>query len=846
MSPSARSPAPPTPGSACGAFGQETQTWKREMKMGTVPNPSGTTIVQMVSQPVELSNSLGSKESTANLETEPNLNLATARTAITEPKQAGTCSKTANASITDKPALDGQAARGCASTTSAPENDEGEKCEGLTVQEPRLGTDLRRLGSNDVKDSHGRSDANLNVVMAGLSSPLTASKADLPTNIRGAKVQASMEEFVESKLTQNFRTDTSKDLLKSKTGMTPDSSHSPSAWSTDLEASTCGHYQIDSAAMATDSGTLLSWQVCDNVASLSTAVAVAPTQTPKVETSAVLSEKQPECKKTDKSHDRPSGCMLLDDLQLTSMAKGPESTTCLKKDFKSPDGSMTTAFCQDNTQVVVQSKPNAGGCQRSEPPPLQVADEARGTEVVLPEDIQINQKQSRQYKEVGTMTKSLECCLTSLKKCQDAEVQAVADVHSRSVATSPHLFQVSRPHVSCNTTAEEAGSLAIVCPTNAGPLQIYEVSLGSAIFCDVSSQTLVSSHAHSGPPPYAGHHATDHLAEKVRLEAGLCVNHNTVLDHNPGSALQHEKGLGAKPKESGLPLCNVHPPLQPVYQINIEPCSHPDPKTGVCMQDKQSVMTSHSPLRSEPQSKAFSVEVSDKSLDTKPTESKEDCQAVSDAAASPAQPAKGPTAKSSSSQSEYPPQNAPRSVDATESKTTDPSQLNTHCQGEQVVMEKDAGIKQMAAQQGNRTDCETGRSQGLVGPRISKREALQAKRDTVEKKEQAGAPEKASKLDKSKRVQDVVWDEQGMTWEVYGASMDPESLGFAIQSHLQSKIREHERHVVAQATRGKSISSENSPRRRNKRRQRNVVRSMLQSIRRPNCCVRPRPSSVLE
>uniref|UniRef100_A0A1A8KX38 GPRIN family member 3 n=1 Tax=Nothobranchius kuhntae TaxID=321403 RepID=A0A1A8KX38_NOTKU len=99
-----------------------------------------------------------------------------------------------------------------------------------------------------------------------------------------------------------------------------------------------------------------------------------------------------------------------------------------------------------------------------------------------------------------------------------------------------------------------------------------------------------------------------------------------------------------------------------------------------------------------------------------------------------------------------------------------------------------------------------------------------------------------------KGIQDVVWDEQGMTWEVYGASVDPESLGFAIQSHLQCKIREQERKLMAQASFRKSLSGVDSPQqgKKNKRRQQNIFRSMLQNVRRPNCCVRPSPSSVLE
>ncbi|XP_026178343.1 dentin sialophosphoprotein-like [Mastacembelus armatus] len=45
------------------------------------------------------------------------------------------------------------------------------------------------------------------------------------------------------------------------------------------------------------------------------------------------------------------------------------------------------------------------------------------------------------------------------------------------------------------------------------------------------------------------------------------------------------------------------------------------------------------------------------------------------------------------------------------------------------------------------------------------------------------------------KPQEVEWDEQGMTWEVYGASIDLESLGTAIQSHLNSKVREQEKRI---------------------------------------------------
>ncbi|XP_042559152.1 uncharacterized protein LOC122128690 [Clupea harengus] len=39
-------------------------------------------------------------------------------------------------------------------------------------------------------------------------------------------------------------------------------------------------------------------------------------------------------------------------------------------------------------------------------------------------------------------------------------------------------------------------------------------------------------------------------------------------------------------------------------------------------------------------------------------------------------------------------------------------------------------------------------------------------------------------------MRDVEWDDEGMTWEVYGAAVDPEELGQAIQKHLDLQIKE--------------------------------------------------------
>ncbi|NXG55422.1 GRIN3 protein, partial [Hemiprocne comata] len=115
------------------------------------------------------------------------------------------------------------------------------------------------------------------------------------------------------------------------------------------------------------------------------------------------------------------------------------------------------------------------------------------------------------------------------------------------------------------------------------------------------------------------------------------------------------------------------------------------------------------------------------------------------------------------------------------------------------------------------------------------------------KKQPTLAMEAKVQVKQSKHIRDVVWDEQGMTWEVYGASLDPEYLGIAIQNHLQRQIREHKKLIQAQNSQTrKSISSDTSSNKKLKGRQHNVFQSMLQNFRRPNCCVRPAPSSVLD
>uniref|UniRef100_A0A663FI93 G protein-regulated inducer of neurite outgrowth C-terminal domain-containing protein n=1 Tax=Aquila chrysaetos chrysaetos TaxID=223781 RepID=A0A663FI93_AQUCH len=91
-------------------------------------------------------------------------------------------------------------------------------------------------------------------------------------------------------------------------------------------------------------------------------------------------------------------------------------------------------------------------------------------------------------------------------------------------------------------------------------------------------------------------------------------------------------------------------------------------------------------------------------------------------------------------------------------------------------------------------------------------------------------------------IREVSWDEKGMTWEVYGASMEVEVLGMAIQKHLEKQIEEHGRQVVMtpQSTRAGSVKG--APRKGEAKRQPSIFRALLQNVRRPRCCSRTGPA----
>ncbi|XP_057590009.1 G protein-regulated inducer of neurite outgrowth 2 [Hippopotamus amphibius kiboko] len=72
-------------------------------------------------------------------------------------------------------------------------------------------------------------------------------------------------------------------------------------------------------------------------------------------------------------------------------------------------------------------------------------------------------------------------------------------------------------------------------------------------------------------------------------------------------------------------------------------------------------------------------------------------------------------------------------------------------------------------------------------------------------------------------VRDVQWDAEGMTWEVYGAAVDPEVLGVAIQKHLEMQFEQLQRAPASED----SLSAEG---------RRGPLGAVMRSLRRPSCC----------
>lgn len=97
-------------------------------------------------------------------------------------------------------------------------------------------------------------------------------------------------------------------------------------------------------------------------------------------------------------------------------------------------------------------------------------------------------------------------------------------------------------------------------------------------------------------------------------------------------------------------------------------------------------------------------------------------------------------------------------------------------------------------------------------------------------------------------VQEVSWDEKGMTWEVYGAVVEVAVLGSAIQKHLEKQVLKQKQQSSTTPQEPSEVEQEASGKGRARkkedqdskgsRRRRNPFRGLMENVQQPHCCTR--------
>ncbi|XP_077738987.1 G protein-regulated inducer of neurite outgrowth 3 [Canis aureus] len=559
-----------------------------------------------------------------------------------------------------------------------------------------------------------------------------------------------------------------------------------------------------------------------------------------------------------------------------------------------PEGERPGAMCDPRTRSC-EPPAREDGCSGNKQPPATTSDSQSVTPVTtqlshltsqgstFPPDLGKvplqAQHQVLRFKEASTMTNQAagEVREVPSRAQQDAEVQAVASVESRSVSTSPSILTAFLKEMPVPERLEPQEQLRVVCHGGGSGSRTVEVSDNLLGPQEPGQCPGITPEAH-GQAPTAVSTAFRGEGNSVRLPGEVLTVSPTAAAAGDAQSMCKEAGRSAgmtpsREAPTSKQLSSVKsgsPKASASDQISVSAGSHT--ATGHRLGGSESepaelavnsadghrtdahcqLRASGGPARAESWGAAGDGQRASPQAGKRParrgTESldggaRADAETLlltpkSREGGGPA-PAAGAT-----------PSPVRRSQEAASEESRAPkaaASLSLPC---------DAAVGDSSPGSGKRTPSRLAKASPRRASRVSEflREqklnvtaaAAQVGLTPGEKKKQLG-PDSKLQLKQSKRVRDVVWDEQGMTWEVYGASLDPESLGIAIQNHLQRQIREHEKLIKAQSSQARrSISSDTSSNKKLKGRQHSVLQSVLQTFRRPNCCVRPAPSSVLD
>ncbi|XP_018408777.1 PREDICTED: G protein-regulated inducer of neurite outgrowth 3 [Nanorana parkeri] len=472
------------------------------------------------------------------------------------------------------------------------------------------------------------------------------------------------------------------------------------------------------------------------------------------------------------------------------------------------------------------------------------------------------------FREMGTMTSQVEILAT-----QDAEVQAVANVQNKSVSTSPSILAA---FLKANSPVlkERQEQVCIIYQGNPGNHQIDRANF--ALHSQLSQNHLAPKVCFQ-PPDAMGSQPMQLHTKSPPDMVRSSFQHQDLARNSQVLYRNELDGQGLCHPMSQMQMSNASPILmnvKPVYQINIE--NSTQPKTGHRTKDlfgEQAQFRAAHELGSKARLHHLSGIENIQLHNIRQESDQTDTLTVPGEGGSDRKPFHFKITNE---------QGSTQAIITTDikkpKKEERPTPLHVEVQvnssigatgGQveevlEVLVRKDQDEGEHAKRSSSislQTRPASDYNQGAVQLTPRLRKAREDKKEPIlvtlptsepakphgkKSSPSSSAEGKTQAKQQTKSVKDVVWDEQGMTWEVYGAAMDPEALGIAIQNHLQRQIREHEKMIRAQLKQNrKSICSDSSGKKR-KRRQHRVFQSILKNFRRPNCCSQPPPSSVLE
>nr|XP_003467520.1 G protein-regulated inducer of neurite outgrowth 3 [Cavia porcellus]XP_013005554.1 G protein-regulated inducer of neurite outgrowth 3 [Cavia porcellus] len=576
---------------------------------------------------------------------------------------------------------------------------------------------------------------------------------------------------------------------------------------------------------------------------------------------------------------------------IQGMAQTPSSIAMGFSPSSSPAGGQEDkgqqAFC-DSTARTCAPPAREDGCSENKEPPATAPSDSQGMTSVTsylphltskgltcppdPEKQPLPAYELSKFKEAGTMTSQVESEIKAVpsRGQQDAEVQAVASVESRSVSTSPSILTAFLKEVPAPELLEQE-QLHVICHGSGNRSHVFELSNSVSALqepdqCPGTMPQVHIPEAEAVSASVQGEHKPMTLPEEVLKATSI----NMACSHAQDMCKEDGKSAGmtlAREEPDSRQLSGTDSgslKSNPIDQVSSIAGSEAessyglekfetklselvvkttnDHKIGInCKQSDSRTSKDDQSRRLEPTNKGGSKERKSESPQIVKQQEPVGTSAV-DAKTLLLNPKSQENGDTGPTPSPLKKNQEGISEDHRQTKTATSLSLPSDSMGDS------------SPGSGKRTPSRSVKASPRRASRVSEflkeqklnvtAAAAQVGLTPGEKKKQLSSD---SKLKQSKRVRDVVWDEQGMTWEVYGASLDPESLGIAIQNHLQRQIKEQEKLIKTQGDQARrSISSDTSSNKKLKGRQQSVFQSMLRNFRRPNCCVRPAPSAVLD